>query len=394
MIHERDTVGTPTAGADRGGHVYEDALVAKQYLFMKGIKKAKVILSRAMDDDSLFANGVPIGIFYELFIQRLLTQEEIAISIGTSSNSGLAKTIYDYVDAELSMPLNSNLTSNICLADTDPIYDFGYVVLSGGLSETYSLKQYINKNIQKDFPDLKVLDLTADVVAEDGFSILPNESAAYAASVGGALVALHNEEIKTMLSYSYGTWVNVNGVKCLDIFIDRGQILNNKNAFLIQYGFSGAVEGERLYSTVVTRADIKSGYFRGRRLEIKTCNKGKRYLYIGDEAEDYRRSVEDLYKLQTVAGGDDACIRAFYGGEEVMRICKDFSNQSDYILVSQGIDVDENGRISPTYGVLESEKSHTVRVYMKNGREPYYNSVSAVDIEISGPKISMQALQC
>ena len=390
-IHERDTVGTPSVDSKKSGHIYEDALVTKQYLFMKGIKKAKVILSRPLDEESVFLHGAPIGIFYELFIQRILTQEEIAKSIGTAEDKGLAREILNYIIEELRKPLNSNLTSDIETVMRDPLYDFGFVVLAGGLSDTFSLRKYIETHLKRTFPNLAVLNLAEEEEGENASDILPNESAAYAASVGGALVALYDEDVKTMLSYSYGTWVNVNGVRHLDIFIDRGCILSNHNAFTIEYSFSGTVEGERLYSTVVTRKDIENGNFRGRPIDVTTVESGKRYLRIGDEKDDYRRSVQDLIKLQTVAGGDSATICCCYEGTELVRLCEAYTNRDDRIFVRQGIDVDDNGRICPTYSVHPREAEHRLRVYTKDGVR--YESVAAMDIEIRGPQISVATSQ-
>lgn len=390
-IRERDTVGTPSSGSNVSGHVYEDALITKQYLFMRSIKKAKVILSLPSDEDSVFVHGAPIGIFYELFIQRNLTHEMIADCIGTANNTGLAKQILNYITEELRKPLNSDLTSNATLAREEPIYDYGYIVLSGGLSDTFSLKQYIEAHLQRDFPDLKILDLSTFSSGEDEFSILPNESAAYAASVGGALVALYDEDVKTMLSFSYGTWVNVDGEKCLGIFIDRGRILSRNNAFTIKYGFSGSVSGERLYSTVVTSKDIQKGSFRGRPLDIKTSSEGKCYLRIGEENSPFRRSIKDFFKLQTVAGDDNAEIAAYYNGEEIVRFCQENSTRDDHIVVNQGINVDDNGKISPFYGVSPSERDHHVKVITRNRRT--YDSVPATSIIIRGPKISTKASQ-
>ena len=390
-IRERDTVGTPAASSNVSGHVYEDALITKQYLFMKGIKKAKVLLSRPIEEDSLFKNGAPVGIFYELFIQRTLTHSEIAKCIGTTEDTGIARQILDYITEELNKPLNSNLTSNQTLANSDPMYDYGFIVLSGGLSETFSLKQYLEKSLMKKYPHFRILTLNTFSDLEDEYAILPNENAAYAASVGGALVSLYDEDVKTMLSFSYGTWVDVNGERCLDIFIDRGRILSSHNAFVIRYCFSGTVVGERLYSTVITSKDIERGRFRGRPIETRVSNEGKRYLFIGSEDSNFRKSVTDLYKLQTVAGGDDAEICAYYNCEEIKSFSKEHSLKSDYLVVTQGIEVDDNGKISPTYGVHGSEGTHRLRVYTKSGR--YYDNVLATSIEIRGPKISTKASQ-
>lgn len=62
----------------------EKPIVGKQYLFMKNVKKAKIVLSRPDDEESAFHDGVPIGLHCELYIQRLLTRPEFDACIGSS----------------------------------------------------------------------------------------------------------------------------------------------------------------------------------------------------------------------------------------------------------------------------------------------------------------------
>ena len=62
----------------------EKPIVGKQYLFMKNVKKAKIVLSRPDDEESAFHDGVPIGLHCELYIQRLLTRPEFDACIGIS----------------------------------------------------------------------------------------------------------------------------------------------------------------------------------------------------------------------------------------------------------------------------------------------------------------------
>ena len=293
------------------------------------------------------------------------------------------------------MPLNKTLTSDAELCASDQMYDHGYVMLSGGLSETHSLKEYIEKQIHSEFPDVDIIAFSEKSDCETEFSILSHEGAAYAPAIGGALVALYDDEIKTILSLSYGTWVTCDNVRCLDIFIDRGRVLNAKNAFTIKYGFSTKVEGERLYSTIVTSADVEKGSFKGRALDIRVDKKtGKKYLRIGDEKNDkYRESVKDLFRLETVAGGDTATITAHYKGEEIAKVFDQYSQSVTYIAVTQGIEVDNNGNISPTYGIHESEGGRYVRVRCVNHKQSPAQPVHVTDIEIRGPKTSVESVQ-
>ena len=82
-ILERETIGSPSAGKD--GHISESGVYSKQYLLMKDIKKAKVILSKELKEDSVFQNGVPITLSWDLCIQRRLTREEFKKSIGVET---------------------------------------------------------------------------------------------------------------------------------------------------------------------------------------------------------------------------------------------------------------------------------------------------------------------
>lgn len=389
-IKERDTVGTPAVNSQKPGHIYEDALISKQYLFMKNVKKAKTILSCELDEDSVFENGVPVGIHYELYIQRNFSRAALMNSIGTATDSGLALKMAEHILEELGKPLNIGLTSDPQKAANDPMLDHGYVVLSGGLAETYSLKKYIESKIHNAFPDVDVMTFSEKPTEQNDFSILSHEGSAYAPAVGGALVSLYNDEIKTILSYSYGTWVNCNGIRCLDIFVDRGRVLSPENAFTIDYGFSGKVTGERLYSTVVTHRDIEKGFFRGQKLDIITDRNGKRYLRIGEESNDpFRDRIRHLYRLETVAGGDDAVISTFYLNNEVSDIYDERHN-STYVTVTQGIKVDSNGKISPHYGINPSCKSKRIYIKCYNNLKTPRVSIFAGDLEIRGPKLSVK----
>ncbi|MDE7301021.1 MAG: hypothetical protein K2N47_02515, partial [Clostridia bacterium] len=58
-ILKRETVGSPSYGET--GHIYEEGLQAKQYLFLKEIKKAKLLLS-IPSLAKIFKKGVPVSL--------------------------------------------------------------------------------------------------------------------------------------------------------------------------------------------------------------------------------------------------------------------------------------------------------------------------------------------
>jgi hypothetical protein len=382
---QQDMTERHPIGVDAGS-LHEDMLVSKQYQFMKSVKNAKTVLSRFSGPDCVFANGAPIGIHYEVYIKKLFTHLDLCKCIGTKSNDGVAKQISDYIMSELEMPLNSGLTSDATKVKSDASAQHGYVVLSGGLSETYSLKEYIEARIDAEFKGLKVITFDDNKVEGDNFTILSHEDSAYAPAVGGAMVALHNDDVKTVLSLSYGTWVNCDGVRCLDIFVDRGRVLSKNNAFTLEYGFGGTVKGERLYSTTVTHRDIKAGTYNGQKLDIRTDKNGKKYLRIGEEQGDpFRDSIKDLFHLQTVTGGDDAVIRAMYKDHEVASMYDERGSTRVKITVTQGIAVDEDGKIAPTYGVHSSSKLQRIRVNCVESKFNPSGSILAGDLTIEGP---------
>ncbi len=390
-MHNRDAVGAP--GSASNDKLHEDALVSKQYLFMKSVKKAKTVLSKEHDINSVFRTGAPIGIYYEVYVQKIFTHQNLRDCIGTSNNTGIAKQISDYILKELSMPLNRGLTSKKEFSENG-LSQHGYVVLSGGLSETHSLKEYIEKSIHNSFPNVDVITFDDKRKTNDGFTILSHEDSAYAPSVGGAIVALNNDDIHTVLSLSYGTWVNCDNTRCLDIFVDRGRVLSKKNAFTIEYAFSGTVVGERLYSTIVTHTDINAGSIGSKRLDIKTDRSGKKYLRIGEETGDpYRKGIKDVIQLQTVAGGDNATIAAYYKGHEVEAIYDERGIDKSSITVTQGIAVDDEGRIACTYGVFEPKKSQRIRIRCKEYKYTPSTAITAGELKIVGPNIIVVAEQ-
>ena len=94
-ISHRVTLGqfTPEGEEERPP---ERPIVGKQYLFMKNIKKAKIVLSRPDYEESTFHEGVPIDLHCELYIQRFLSRTEFDTCLGISERivaEALAKRV-------------------------------------------------------------------------------------------------------------------------------------------------------------------------------------------------------------------------------------------------------------------------------------------------------------
>lgn len=319
-ISERETLGSPSAG--KKGHIFERGVYGKQYLLMKDVKKAKVILGKPLREDSVFNEGVPITLSWDLFVQRRFTKEDFKKSIGSQTNSGVAQKICDYIIDEVTRPIN---------------HDVKKVMLSGGLAETYSLIDYVKQKLAEE--KIKVEIITFDDYCYEGdcFKILSYEDSVFAPAIGGAIVSLKDIVIKTILSLSYATWVYVDRVKCLSIFAERGEIIDGGREFVEAYTVSdeGTLQ-EELFSTHITKEDIVANRYNG---VWKYTQSG--WLIIGDDGSRERKHAEKTFALKTVSGSKKAKIVFKHDG----RTCRVLNNEK--VKFEEGISVDPNGVATP-----------------------------------------------
>ncbi len=351
-IGAAETVGTPSYGED--GHIRESGLYSKQYLFMKEIKKAKIVLSRPIAGSELFENGVPVAVNRDVYIQRRITRKAFCECLGVGMGAGFAETVASYIVNEIKLPANRGVKK---------------VFLSGGLTETYALVDYIRKRVADEASGITVGTFDDERENDDGFTILSHEDSVYAPAVGGAIVALKNYDVRTAIALSYGTWAIdpcTNG-KVLAVFIDRGTLLNLKGPteYYTRFHVEGAgVEKEEMFSVAMTKREIQSCMIDG--LVYGRENK----LVVGEAGSRPRLLAEALAGLKTVAGGSDAEIDFYYRGRRVVL--------RDKIYFKEGICVDPDGHAVP-FVKNDSPMSESVGVRYSN--ETQYFKVKAGEIE-------------
>ncbi len=329
-VGKRETIGTPSLGKD--GHIVEDGVYGKQYLLMKDIKMAKVLFCKYANDPSKFPEGIPVTLSWDLYIQRYLTKKDVEESIGVKTDSGIAKQIYKYLLTELERPLNYNIEK---------------VFLSGGLSETYSLLDYLRRKLKRDRPQVQLLTFDDGITDRNGFHIQSFEDSVFAPSVGGALASLTNKTIKTVLSLSYAAWgtVNINGTyrKFLKIFANRGEEIPEAGKdFVTKFRLSswGITKDEELFSTFITEEDI--------RLKKFACEYYKSQLIIDEPGSATRKKLQKTIDLKTVSGGKNGYISIKYGGVPVAIV------EDDAIWFEEGMRVDKEGRAHPIVKNVDS----------------------------------------
>ncbi|MDE5593895.1 MAG: hypothetical protein K2I75_08195, partial [Clostridiales bacterium] len=186
----RETMGRPSSGQE--GHLAESALNTKQYLFVKDIKSAKIVLGMPIYDSRAFRYGVPISASRDLLIQRNITREQFEKCVGITDNTGVARKIVNYVTDELIRPINTDVKK---------------IFITGGPVETYGLMKYIRRLIEP--LGVKVCTFEKDDseyvgVKNDGFNILAHEDALYAPALGCAVASMCDMTIDMVLALTYG----------------------------------------------------------------------------------------------------------------------------------------------------------------------------------------------
>jgi hypothetical protein len=160
--------------------------------------------------------------------------------------------------------------------------------------------------------------------------------------VGGAIVALHNTEIKTVLSLSYGTWVGDSTAPYrLCLFANRGDpIAPRGSTFLTSsiFGIHGyGVRGEEYFSCIYADKALQEHY----KGSSSWDTKAKR-LVIGPPNSAARKAAERDAGLARVAGGEKAQTYITYKNELVH-----LENSSYRVPIKQGFFVDSEGRAKP-----------------------------------------------
>ncbi|MDE6362385.1 MAG: hypothetical protein K2L53_05345 [Clostridia bacterium] len=315
LISGRETVGAPPVGED--GYFAEKGLHSTQFLTLNEIKKTKIALS--LDDDIynlVFKYGVPMSIQRDVLVQTGVTRDEFLECTGMSKSVGVAHKISDYIVSELKRTLNSDVKK---------------IMLSGGVTETYGLIEYLENELQKAKLSVEIVTFDDYRSDDDTFTILSNEDSTFAPAVGGAIVALMGYQLKTAVALSYGTWLynkNINK-KILDVFLEKGRVIPQKG-------------GEYSCSTYVNYRDAWSD--RVKNEEIFSTTLGKKGDVIGDAGSETRRRRERDIDLKVVSGGQNK--------GEILFYCKDRGSLKrveiqGLLYFQEGVKIDADGRATP-----------------------------------------------
>lgn len=344
-IERRETIGSPAYG--ELGHIMEKGLHSKQYLLMKNVKKAKMILSKVNHRTNLFDNGVPITIVRDVIVQRNLTKEELKECIGITNNDGVARKIVDFILEEYQLKINNDVRT---------------IIISGGLIETYGLFEYIEQEVKKVNPNISIYTLESKSELAEAYPIKSFEDSTFAACLGGVMVNLMKYQLKMCLARSYGTWGTVTNPrtgfshKFLSIFAEKGKIISGEGEEVsVSFTFSGAsIKNDEFFSIDVKQSQIlrKEGPVRyyeddNRRVfllvgEEDNRPEGERYRTPNQNMnEEYqiRENVKKVYGLKVVTGGKDGEVLYYYKGKRV------FLN--DKISAYEGVYIDKNGYCNP-----------------------------------------------
>lgn len=314
-ISGRETVGAPPSGED--GYIAEKGLHSTQFLMLNEIKKTKTALT--LDDDIFelaFKDGVTMSIQRDVVVQVGVTRDDFVKCVGIADSEGVAKKISDYIVSELKRTLNR---------------DVDKVMLSGGVTETYGLIDYIGKEIKNAGLSAEIITFDDYQSDDDTFTILSNEDSTFAPAVGGAIVALMGYELKMAVALSYGTWLynkNINK-KILDVFLERGRVVPPKG-------------GEYSCSTYVNYRDAWSD--RVKNEEIFSTTIGKKGDVIGDPDSDIRKKREKDIDLKVVSGGANK--------GEILFYCKEKGSLKrveiqGLLYFKEGVKIDADGRATP-----------------------------------------------
>lgn len=141
--------------------------------------------------------------------------------------------------------------------------------LSGGRRKRTRSRISSRSRSAREFPGLRFYPVDSDGTEEnDGFTILRNEDSVYAPAAGAAIAAYRNYDIRAVLALSYGTWVDFKDqkLKLLALFVDRGTPPDAEGEYKTEFTVHGEkVPDEEIFSTVITRRDIRSGNYPGLR---------------------------------------------------------------------------------------------------------------------------------
>lgn len=421
LIQKRETVGSADYGQQ--GYVREDGLKAKNYLFMKSVKAAKMILGQE-NSESDYPYGVPVNVVRDLEIFKNITHEQFKDSIGIKQNGDVVQNkeagkIVEYIVEELRKHKSIN-------ANVKKMY------LSGGVVGTVGLVDAIKRAVRAENKQI-VVKTFADSFSRGQHkgsfcSIENHEIYAYAPAVGGAQISLLDvgSDIETVLTRTYGTRFFLNGIAnsaYFNILVNRGASLDFekrdcsdggtfvniggkeykefKSSIVILDGYSADMT---IYSTFITENDIQNRIHEGEgssnsKIKYFYCSGSKkitsvpanrRYTYLETPShDDGSRQIEAsaLETLKSVlgfvaeTGGDDTKVACYYMNNKVKFEEKEKVEIHAYV----GVHIDREGVVHP---YAENDKDENKKINKKYTVSYNLNGVkkktmiSLADIEV------------
>jgi len=324
-LYSRETMGSPSSGEQ--GHVVEYGLQSKQYLFVKDIKTAKILLG--MSGGGFFSSGVPVCVSRDLYIQKKITKSQFLECTGISTNSGVAKKILDYITAEVRRPLNFNVKK---------------IFLSGGLVETHGLVDYLRRELKKFGVEVCTFENeTTDYenIENNGFNIMGHEDAVYAPALGVAIAALKDYKVKTVIALSYGLRLFTNDAYCRPfyaILVERGTELKHKENTFTRKNITTGDRCEQSDEMQVIAAPITEREIQQRKYSDKLP-----YFLLADGTVRMGMPIEDraaMARLNAAIG-----VRAISGGGYIRNY---YNGRRVYlplgVSIAIGVSIDSEGR--------------------------------------------------
>ncbi len=325
----------------------EVSLDSKQYLLVKNVKQAKMLLS-----DERYKNeeySVPISVWEEVRVLKNLDKSELR-----NTTKIFASKIISYVLDEIQLAIN---------------YDVNKIIFSGGLIESLGLFDMLKYSIHSKYPDITTLKIEHEATLNNEFDVLEYEDSVYSAALGGIKANFSNHKIKTILPYTYGTWGNKSNNRILEVYDGaiKGRILEEKyNEFEKNFtlGSSGKFTyeiQEEVYSIILHPKDIQRKLFWDKLFYYTSAN-GSNYLVIGKIGSIPHNKAKDAINLTLVAGGEKGKILFYVGNQRV--------SIYDRIKATTVLHIDSKGHCIPT--IKNNDTSRHIKYIV--GQPSNYNS--------------------
>ncbi|MBE5732541.1 MAG: hypothetical protein E7353_05815 [Clostridiales bacterium] len=333
---------------------------SKKYQLLKDIKSAKTILSnKKIQSTGIYENGVDIVIPREFHIQKSLKENELKSCLGIidPQDNSVADRIYRYIREEAGSPINNDTRT---------------ILIAGGVIETLGLDMYIRQRLIKDLGKrVLTCELEPRAISDD-FRIYANENSVYASAIGMTLASVKDMEISTVLSLSYGTYVNCelgygSKARCFSNFVNRGELLTKENnefsgVFFFrcipnQFGWIDSVANkEEMFSIALNRKEEENQKYGGYELVVDNGYRG-RVAYAYDHKRESRLIIgeppETKYDVQRrIAQAQFGLERVFYDDIYIWdsedrnsrrRLRVKFLNCENEFKCREGIIVSKNG---------------------------------------------------